>query len=143
MQKACSFQCRKQSNIMFSSLISQKLYEGKQPRFSLDRYLPFFQIQVLTISRNTFKDIPDLSQLDNLTAFDGSFNKISSLRPKVFALPKILKVLLHNNLIKIIPPEIAIWKTVTELDISSNLLESVSVGIGNLDQLQGMLQTHF
>ena len=106
-------------------------------RVSNERSLFSFQLQVLTISRNTFKDIPDLSQLENLAAFDASFNKISSLRPKVFALPKILKVLLHNNLIKTIPPEIATWTTVTELDISSNLLESVSVGIGNLDQLQG------
>lgn len=83
----------------------------------------FPQLQVLDLSYNKLKEIPDLSKMTpNLKIFDASYNEIVKF-PKF---PRsIIEINLQTNQIETIPDELINYSTLGTLNLSENRLERI------------------
>ena len=91
----------------------------------------------MTLARNKFSRLPNLSKLSKLTLLDASHNEITSLpQNSEFSFAKLEKITLMSNLLSSIPEEIEKWTAVKELDLSSNQIVQIPETIGELENLE-------
>jgi Leucine-rich repeat (LRR) protein len=93
-------------------------------------------LESLVCHHNAIKSIPDrIEQLKQLTHMDCSRNQLFSI-PSSLCLLELETLILRNNRLSLLPPEVGSLKRLLELDVSNNELKLLPSSIGEMKRLR-------
>ncbi|KAK6544148.1 cysteinyl-tRNA synthetase [Orbilia ellipsospora] len=130
-------QLHKHVNLVALKMANNRIQELPQ------EFSEFHNLRGLNVASNYLVEIPPLiSKLVSLLELDMSFNKIKAVPEDMGSLKALERLILsHNQITGDLPAGLAGLRSMKELDIRHNLLNSIDV-LGELDRLEALYAGH-
>ena len=103
--------------------------------------IKFKNLNILILDNNKLKEVPDLSELSELTVFSAQGNGMYKF-PPICNCTKLQVVNLENNNVKCVPETITKLTLLYYLDIHNNQIDRLPYNIGNLSKLKTLNVSH-